>query len=338
MTPSTTANPPPADSNRRKSVIRYLAITLFPASVIFVVSVVLALAMSDRMPNEVAVHFDGSFTANGYSSLPVFVTTLAISAFLVAGLLVLGAVNGLAPGWAGRLQGAVTSATLMMLSALIPAILIPQAGLDTASLVVLPRWSLLLILGFTICGLGLGAIAPPVSAQSEHNVSSTDVVLTGNDRAVWFGAGRVNTALSLIVWGALLAVALLTFLINRNTSISVWALIAMLAGALFLVALLYSVHVRVDSHGVHWRYFLGIPRGSISYDALKDVEVAHIRPGEWGGWGWRVGPLGTGLIIRGGEGLRLQRKGKNDLYITVDDARSGAGLIKAFQRRASAEN
>lgn len=40
---------------------------------------------------------------------------------------------------------------------------------------------------------------------------------------------------------------------------------------------------------------------------------------------------GQAGLIRGGEGLRIQR-GRKNLYITVDDAARGAALIEAYRR------
>jgi hypothetical protein len=47
----------------------------------------------------------------------------------------------------------------------------------------------------------------------------------------------------------------------------------------------------------------GIPLYSIRSDRIASVEHVWIRPLDWGGWGYRIGPAGTGLILRAGPGV-----------------------------------
>lgn len=92
-----------------------------------------------------------------------------------------------------------------------------------------------------------------------------------------------------------------------------------------------GVNVRVDARGTHWQLFPGIPRGTLPHGEVTRVGAVDIRPGDWGGWGWRMSLQGRAILIRGGEGLRIQR-GKKNFYITVDDAARGAALIEAYRK------
>jgi hypothetical protein len=56
---------------------------------------------------------------------------------------------------------------------------------------------------------------------------------------------------------------------------------------------------------------------------------------EFGGWGWRLGASGTGIVLRAGEGIRVGRQGKSDLTITVDDAETAVSLLRRTMERAS---
>lgn len=47
----------------------------------------------------------------------------------------------------------------------------------------------------------------------------------------------------------------------------------------------------------------GIPLYSIRSNRIVSIEHVWIRPLDWGGWGYRISPAGTGLILRAGPGV-----------------------------------
>lgn len=145
---------------------------------------------------------------------------------------------------------------------------------------------------------------------------------------MWFGRARLSRVGYWLTLGALFTVALLAVMAFLDGA---WVSALLLAvGTPALLAFL-EVRVRVDARGTHWQLLPGFPRGSIPHDEVTRVGAVDIRPGDWGGWGWRVGTQGQAVLIRGGEGLRIQR-GSRNLYITVDDVARGAALIEAYRR------
>jgi len=58
---------------------------------------------------------------------------------------------------------------------------------------------------------------------------------------------------------------------------------------------------------------------------------------QFGGWGIRLGLDGRlGVVLRRGDAIQIERAGTRTLVVTVDDAATGAALLKALAARAHA--
>ncbi len=87
----------------------------------------------------------------------------------------------------------------------------------------------------------------------------------------------------------------------------------------------------MDRQGLRIEYGpLRWPVQRIPLDEIQQAAVVDIKPGEWGGWGYR-GMLRVfgkaAVVLRGGPGIVLELTGKRRLAVTVDDAGEGAGLV-----------
>ena len=76
--------------------------------------------------------------------------------------------------------------------------------------------------------------------------------------------------------------------------------------------------------------WLGFPSWMVPLETITAARVEHVSPMAYGGWGYRMRPGVRGVIVRGGDSLRLERKDRADLVLTVDDPQSGAGLVNAL--------
>lgn len=269
------------------------------------------LTARHQLPDPVASHFDFSGRADGFLSLaPLTAAMLGVGGLLLVLLHRLSTT---------RLMSGAGAGMVIFLAA--------QRGLaDAADATLGPALPLALAVGVA-GGLLVGVLADPPAAPS-HPEPAGEVPLHPGSRAVWFGRARVPRVGHWITLGALFTVALLAVMAFLDGA---WVSALLLAlGAPALLAFL-EVRVRVDARGTHWQLLPGFPRGTIPHDEVTRVGAVDIRPGDWGCWGWRVGVQGQAVLIRGGEGLRIQR-GRKNLYITVDDAARGAALIEAYRR------
>ncbi len=101
-----------------------------------------------------------------------------------------------------------------------------------------------------------------------------------------------------------------------------------------LVGLFTAVTVTVDGWGVAVGLgWLGWPRRRLRLDELDRAEVVDVKPIAYGGWGYRIRPGSTAVIVRSGPGIRFVRHGQRDFVVTVDDPARGAGVLNDLLRR-----
>ncbi|WP_333617732.1 hypothetical protein [Dietzia sp.] len=77
------------------------------------------------------------------------------------------------------------------------------------------------------------------------------------------------------------------------------------------------LRVRIDSAGVAWAFGFGFPRGTIALADIVSAESTAIHPLEHGGWGHRIRPAGTGIIVRSGPGILLRLRSGRKVAISV---------------------
>lgn len=116
--------------------------------------------------------------------------------------------------------------------------------------------------------------------------------------------------------------------------------IGAIGGVVALVALeTHTVRVTVDRRGlaVAWGPF-GVPVNRVAIERVAVASAIVVRPGEWGGWGYRGGLRLMGkaaAVVTGGPGIRLDLTDGRVFVVTVDDADTGAALINDYVARAA---
>lgn len=183
-------------------------------------------------------------------------------------------------------------------------------------------------------GLAVALVVRPQEEPEEPVNAETPITVGDTSLAAWFGRCRAPWIMSVLLVVAVGATALTSVTAFRNGDVMLGSAYVLLTIAVAVVmTMLLGVRVRVDAVGVHWRLLPGFPRRTIRYQSIRDVEAVDVKPGDWGGWGWRFSGKGTAIFIRGGEGLRIERTNRRTLYVTVEDAARGAELARAHLRR-----
>ncbi len=118
------------------------------------------------------------------------------------------------------------------------------------------------------------------------------------------------------------------------TTVRVAAETLILGGTLVLVGVLLwgatSITVATGPAGLRVRFGpLGWPAIRVLLDAIEGIEVEDVEPMAYGGWGYRVLPGVRAVVIRRGVGIRVRRRDRPDLIVTVDDASTAAGVLAA---------
>lgn len=305
---------------------RYLLTTTGLPALALLAVVIWSLTILGELPDPVASHFGADGTADGFSSPLVLILSLAALGALLLALFAAIARSGFTSGPAARVMAGIGAGSVFLLAALLVFMLGAQRGLVDATSATLGGS---LPLAFAVAAAGgviIALLARPVLTESPEFVR-TEIPLSDTSRAVWFGSARVSGwILVLFVAGAVVLLVTAVYVALDGQ----YLLAAILAVSFLPVVLLTGVHMRVDAHGIHWRLLPGFPRATIPYSTVTDVSVMDMRPGDWGGWGWRFGPRGQALFFRSGEGLRIERTKGSAFHVSVDDASRGAALIRAY--------
>lgn len=107
------------------------------------------------------------------------------------------------------------------------------------------------------------------------------------------------------------------------------------AGTLAVVALVSVVFARIrvgiDARGLQVSSgTLGIPLRSIPLAAIDAVHADYLEALRWGGWGYRVLPGRSALILRSGPGLVVTLTLGNRFALSLTDPDEPAGLLAAL--------
>ncbi|GAA2840097.1 uncharacterized protein DUF1648 [Leucobacter komagatae] len=351
MTNTVPAQPTPKphpDLLRARTAARIVGLVI-PLGLV-VVGVIVTLVWLPRLPNPVAVHWNGAGVADGFGSpmlglflFPVAGLTMAALYFLqrapnwVTGQRpggdIWGPINRLTPAIA--LGGATTIFSLDIITTAIQLDLADARQLEpNLAVSIMPA-----VIGITAAALGYFAqprlrLLAPVEAESGEVLD-----LAPAERVAWVGSIGVSRAYFWIMGASLVvlvACLILVASIRPAEPVGVAIVAVSLLAVLVLTVTCMRFNVRIDERGFEARSFVGWPVVRVPAGQVTDVEVSDIHPfGEFGGWGWRISVDGkVGIVMRAGEGIRVTRSRGRPLVVTLDDADSAAAALATAARRA----
>jgi hypothetical protein len=109
-----------------------------------------------------------------------------------------------------------------------------------------------------------------------------------------------------------------------------------LALLFFALAFLFSaVYVTVNDDGMNIRLGGRIPARRIDLAEIRSANVIDLEPARWGGWGWRVAPGRSAIVLRRGDAIEITFPNDRQFAVTVDDAATGAALLNGLMARAT---
>lgn len=307
-----------------KKVAATLLLVLAPA-----LALVGAWALRDRVPDPLPRHWNLAGDVDGTTGFVAF-------SALVLGTTAVLAVVGLALVWAVKdrqvagFSAPLTGWLVWFLSVLYVGTLVASRDVARAEDVSLPMLAVgAALVVSVVVALLMVKLVPAVRSQEDGvTARGSSLTLGEGERVVWVGTAGSRTFLLIGVLVALAGAVVLTL-------VGLGGLLPMVIGLAMMWS--HSITVRVDDAGVHvvWGP-LGWPGGSTALSEIAGVETTVVRPGEWGGWGYRMSSKGSAHLVRGGEGLVLHRHGRKDLLITVDRAEQGRDVLAALLERRDA--
>lgn len=290
------------------------------------------LAVWSRLPEPMAVHWSLSGVPDGAAPRLLDVLLLgAVTAALGFGPLV--AARTAMPRWSARVLIATSSGGSALFLVLRGASL--QANLDAAS------WQAAGSFGIRHLGVALLAAASGAAVgawlaadRPDHATVTAEVApaeVRPGEAVVWTGraANRAGTFSALAL---LLAAAVAVWLVpapGRNVVLLVLPLAAVAMSSLAQVTVTVGPRAVVARLG-----WFGWPRLRVPIGEVEGVHLETVEPTSYGGWGLRWTPTATGVVIRRGPGIRIDRRGTRALVVTVDDAEVGAAVLLAHLQAA----
>lgn len=285
----------------------------------------------DKMPVVIASHWSGTGKPDGFTESGVMITV----SLLVTGLpavigLVAALVGSLRPallrgilGFAGMVSGMWAGAWL------ISAGLTVRAG--TAENAVLGWWLAALFASF-LFGAVPYFLAPKPKFTSQRFHSR--MPLGDQESGAW---SRTITS-KVLLW---LPVGLLVFMglifipaFMEGDPSAIWISVVTMGLSAVVVAMIAHMQVTVDWRGLRIVSTLGhIQLKRIPLEQIVSVEVTEIRPAEWGGWGYRVMPGRSAVVMGAGPGLIIATTAGKQFAVTVGDPGTAASLLLALRDR-----
>lgn len=298
-------------------------------------ALVLPVVWRDRLPDPLAIHWGLGGTPDGWGA---WALDLALIAALTA-------VAGLVPLLAARRARARIAAQVMV------AVGNGVAGLFAVLRVVTLRANLDVVSWAQARPVGFATVAPAFLvaavlaawgywlAGDRPDDPSTrrdlvPVALAPTEEVVWSG-GAIGTFAYATPAAIGLVAAIVWISAPRAALIPAAAVVVVLAIA---VTTLTRLRMTIGPRGVRVRMgWLGWPRASVPLEQVTGVTWEHVEPLRYGGWGYRMLPGTRALVVRSGEGLRIERDGRATLVVTVDGAEQAGGVLLAhLQRRMPA--
>ncbi|MFG2207319.1 DUF1648 domain-containing protein [Streptomyces sp. NPDC048638] len=289
-------------------------------------------AVFERLPEPLATHFRSDGRTDGYASVQGFLTGMLVMLLVLGvGLGVLVQLRRTAPGIRWSISAGWGVAALSGYLACLT--LLVNAGVTDASEVRLPFWQVgVAMAAGVLCG-GLGwLLAGPDERPAAHQPSGTErrLALGGGEAAGW--SRCVSSPLMAAVSAVLLAAALAIGFTGD------WMVGGGLLVGVVVVGAITSVRVTVDRRGLALApMLLPYPFRRIALDRVEGATSRKVVPfTEFGGWGYRVRPGASGLVLRSGDGLVLRLANGREFVVTVDDAATAAALFNTYLDRARA--
>lgn len=319
------------------SVRRRVVLVLAPYLVFSAAFLAVFGSLRSRLPDPVAIHFGTAGRADGFTSLAALPYE-AVALLLIPGVVLAVCVGAFGGERAGakpvpaRPLIAIAYGVAGLVAAPFLALVVANARADAAEDVRLSLVTLAEALAAAAVSAGLGLLlagkdAPAPPGNAEPGPLAPGLTLGRHESAAWT---RTTGSRALAVTGA--ALLALGAVVGAAAGWG-WSASFLIPGAMFLLCC--RLRVTVDRHGLSaglpWG---GLPRIRIPLARVERASSRDVRAlADFGGWGYRVHPGSSGLVLRSGEALVAHLTTGSEFAVTVDDSATAAALLNALIAR-----
>ena len=330
---------PPQELRRARLIA--LVVGVGVPLVLSVVVLGLVLSWLPELPSP-AVTYWGPSGADRFGPPETFAWMAVLLGFVLPAVMTVGTLLGVRDHWGGaaRLLAAM-GLGISGLSAVVSLGAVSlQRGVADASRVSDIGGQMVVAFAVFVALIGLGWLvqphvrpAPAAPLQPVH----VDAIARGQ-RVVWLATASMSRAAVILISLLIVVIVGITAVMAIRFTDRMWipALTLLLVGVAFATSA--SFRVRVGPDGLLVRSMVGFPRVHVPLDDVVSVRAVECNPfGEFGGFGWRLGLDGrTGIVLRKGPAIEVERRDKRPLVVTVDGAGVGAAVLQAYLDSAQA--
>lgn len=325
----------PSPSDRRAARLRVLLIAGVLPVLIALGTTVLITSWLPELPDPVAIHWSGApDSPDGFGSVGGIIIALLATTigFSLLAVIVCWRLTAAAQLGASQKVMAVAAVWLaVFMSVIIGGSLWIQRGLDDAADAgpVLPWLGIGLVAG-VLLAVAAWPLLPPADRSPLSAPSAVSPAPTGARE--WHATARMDTLALVVITLALVGVTVATIVAGLGGGDGLWVAVAVLVVVLLVGASMAVWRVRVDERGITVVSLLGWPRTRIAPAEIREVRVIDVNPmREFGGWGWRMDALGrSGVVVRRGPAIEVERTSGRRFVVTVADAATGAAVLAAI--------
>lgn len=319
-----------------------LVVGVIVPAALSIAGVIAVIVMLPLLPDPLAVHWGVAREPDGFGPPWIAAIIPAIGlAYTVFAVAITRAGRG-EPGITFAQRGILATGPFvtLVLSVTGAGSAYLQIGLDdaTAAPSVIPVLAVGLLTGL-LAGVAAWFALPRHIAAGPVDVARAPVQeLTPTEKAVWVRRIEPSrAAATLIIGGLAVGVtggAAVIWASAPLWNLAVWAVILVVVGLAVASTMFWTI--RVDGTGFSARSAMGAPRFHYALSEIEGAAVTSVNPTrDFGGWGIRsIGGGRTGIVVRSGEAIEVQRAGGRVLVVTVDDAERGAALLNGLISRA----
>lgn len=326
---------------RRARLIALIVGVLVP---LVLSGVVLGLVLSwlPELPTPAVTHW-GPSGADGFGPPETFAWMAVLLGFVLPAVMTIGTLLGVRDHWGGaaRLLAAMALGISGLSAVLSLSAVSVQRGVADASGVSDVGGQMIAAFAVFVVLIGVGWLlqphvrpAPAAPLQPVH----VDAIERGQ-RVVWLATASLSRIAVILIALLLVVIVGVTAVMAIRFTDRMWipALTLVLLGAAFATSA--SFRVRVGPDGLSVRSQIGFPRVRVPLDEIVSVRAVECNPfGEFGGFGWRLGLDGrTGIVLRKGPAIEVERRDKRPLVVTVDGAAVGAAVLQAYLGQTPAQ-
>lgn len=328
-------------ATQRVSWPRTLAAGLVPPVVVAAGASAVIAGAAGELPDPVAVHFGVDLKADGFAALDTVRWSPLLGVAVAALLVVIQLAITRRDERTSRVSVTLGAGVGGFVAALAAFIVLPQRGLADAAQASAGFGAMLLavVVGLAAAGVGYAAMPRPraTEAVAPPPVEAPRIPLGDTEQVSWSGSAAMPWWLAAV---AVLVPMVVVLVVAGFSAGSMWLVLGLVALTALLTALLLApVRVVVDAHGLQARSPVAVRRIRIPLAEVAEAEAVRVGLiNGYGGFGYRVGPAGTGLIVRPGAALRVTRGDGSRFTVTVDGADQAAAVLNTLAAQGRVPN